>query len=89
MGAGVGSLVVVVIIVLRPDRHPLLSPTTAAVAIPPHCRALSLRRCALSSALVVTALLCVVVVRVCLRVVVVVGARCAPYVAAASLCAAL
>jgi hypothetical protein len=38
---GVGSLVVVVI-VLRADHHPLPSPTTAAFTIPPRRRALSL-----------------------------------------------
>jgi hypothetical protein len=34
MGMGVGSLVVVIVIMLHPDRHPLPSPTTAATTKP-------------------------------------------------------
>jgi hypothetical protein len=47
-GGSVGSLVVVVIIVLCADHHPLPSPTTAAFTIPPrrcHPHSSSPRRC--------------------------------------------
>jgi hypothetical protein len=91
-GGGVGSLVIVVVIVLRTDHHPLPSPTTAAFTIPPRrCRphSSSPRRCAsllcelvslLSLALVVCRmlllLLCALALVVCRALLLVVCSRC-------------